>query len=140
MAYELINHGPVTPHRMHALIRLLARAEEWDRSEVLTLVQPSALDAKQQAAKDVLTALRSLDLIVVEDNAVRLGNDAKSLVDLEMFRRSLMTSVARARSEDDVNYRFSLFTAWYATRNEEVIRSGNDELTVAFNTLIPFGG
>src|SRR5688500_17658048 len=107
MAYELINHGPATPHRMHALIRLLARADEWNRGELLDLVEPASLDPKQQAAKDVLTALRNLDLVEMTDGTVRLRAVARELVTLENFRQYLVSTCAKTLNEDHVNYRFS---------------------------------
>jgi hypothetical protein len=139
MAYELINFGQATPHRLHALIRLLARADEWERSELLYLLQPTSLDPQQQAAKAALTALKSLDLVEETDGTVRLKSTAVGLVELEAFRHFLASSVSKARRETHVNYRFTLFTAWYSTKNEEVFSFSNDVLINRFNDQMPFG-
>lgn len=138
MAYELINSGPVTPHRMHALIQLLGRQPEWNRAELLNLIQPTNIDAKQQVAKDVLAALGHLGVVDRAGDRVMLLPVAKGLDDLQQFRRFLHASVAKARNESFPNYRFSLFTAWYATKSEEVFTVNNDELVVRFNNQIPF--
>jgi len=43
MAYELLNHGPVIPHRLHALVRLVARRPQIVKARLIDLLQPPSM-------------------------------------------------------------------------------------------------
>jgi hypothetical protein len=85
LAYEIINSAQVTPHRLHAFVRLVVRLPDSPRQQLLDLLQPSALlegtapdetdigpdREKQSAAKEVYRAALNCQLIRESDAHTR---------------------------------------------------------------------
>lgn len=137
MAYELINNGPATPQRIHALIRLMDKKPAWQKQELLDLIQPKALAPTQKIGTDVIEAAVNLGFVKVDQGELSLHDSARGLRDIEAFRQALVAKTSRARAELQANYRFNLFTAWYATMDETVLQITNPELIIRFDERMP---
>jgi hypothetical protein len=137
MAYELINNGPATPQRIHALIRLMDKKTAWQKQELLDLIQPKALAPTQKIGTDVIQAAVNLGFVKVDQGELSLHDSARGLRDIEAFRQELVAKTSKARTELHTNYRFNLFTAWYTTMDETVLQISNRNLIIRFDERMP---
>lgn len=141
MPYELLNSGQVTPHRLLALLRLVADRGTASADEILDLLQPRALVENQSAADNVLDAARQCGL--VEEDAAHMLQllIAPSQVETAAgFRLCMQSRVLGVRDDLRPNYLFNLFSAWYIVQNERVLTFSRMEFETRFNEqLFPRG-
>jgi hypothetical protein len=136
MAYELFGDGQLTPARLHALLRLVARRPGLTRRELTDLLQPASLARNQNAAEVVIAEAKGLGLIDAESNSsaeVRLTVSQDAIEDIEAFRQLMASRVLGVTDSNGENYLFNLFTAWYATLDAEVLTATPDRVVAQFN-------
>ena len=134
MPYELLNTAQVTPHRLLAVLRLVAERENLTYDEVRDLVQPPDLVDSQHAADSVLDAGRLCGLIE-EDSArtVRLLIPPQSVETPAAFRAFMQTRVLGVTDDLRPNYLFNLFSAWYIVQNAHVLAYTRSDFEMQFN-------
>lgn len=128
---EVSRIGANTPHRLHAIVRLVPKLRNPTREDILNLVQPPKLVGKnnqgkvdQSSASGLLSAAVSLDLLQVNEdgNSYSLHHslsERKAYIDnIEEFRFIMQERISDPRSEH--NARFRRVTAWYAVQGERV--------------------
>lgn len=139
MAYELFNDGPATPNRLHGLLRLVARRPDCPAPQLFHLMQPPSLAENTQNVENVLDVAQALALVDRPDG--RLGR--VSLVvpqdefeDITAFRQLMTRRILGVTDVDSKNFVFNLFTGWYATMDDEVLRLSGDRLADSFNQRV----
>lgn len=137
MAYEILNNAQVTPHRLHALARLVARMPGIDRETALDLVAPRELDEAQSSAKSVFLAAQHCRIIAPEadrSDAFKLVVDAEDVATIDGFRAHMRGVVLGVTEDTKNNFLFNQYAAWYAAQDERVLSMGRDDFHVQFNT------
>lgn len=123
---EVINNNQVTPHRLHALVRLIPRLRTPNRNDLLEMLQPPDLVNSQDASKAVYLAAVNYRLIWEDENGrVSLHPDIGKRQNIESptdFRTFMQKRLIGIADENADNYLLNLFTAWYAVQNEDVFR------------------
>jgi hypothetical protein len=140
MAFEIINTGPVIPSRLHALVRLVARAPDATTDELTRLIHPlEGADKRDSAARDCITAASALRLIQATDaERWKLAVPVASITTAEAFRETATRHILTAKGPADANFLLRQFTAWYAVLDETALYQTNDQLASTFNsTLYP---
>jgi hypothetical protein len=136
---EIINNGQITPHRLHALVRLVSRLDDPTKEDLLNLLQPPGLIDNQDAAEAVYGAARRHNLIFEQadgNKKVTLHPDLSSSAEVESvegFRAYVRQQLLGIDDDGKDNYLLNLFTAWYAVQNEWVIQHTKRETIVRFN-------
>jgi hypothetical protein len=142
MAYELLNNGPAIPHRLHALVRLVARRPGIARAQLFDLLQPPSLMAgtsadPQNAAKVVLDSAIMTGLVSMDrSDRVILSVPQDSIEELAAFRQLMRERVLGMTDDGEPNYIFNLFAAWYAVLDEQVLTRPAEEITRSFNERV----
>lgn len=137
MSYEIIDYDPVTPHRLHALLRLVAHLNSPKRKDLLDLLQPKELGLdNQESASSVLLVARHSNLVIEQsDKSLALLVAAEQIEDTESFRKCICNEILGVTQDGESNYLFNLFTAWYAIQDELVFHqySTTSELASGIN-------
>lgn len=144
MAYEILNNAQVTPHRLHALLRLAARETKAARQDLLDLLQPGALqsessEAKQSASKAVFNAAVNCGLITQgsgNSGPVQLLVSREEIESSASFRACMQRTLLGVRDENRPNYLLNLYAAWYAVQNERVLQFAPQDFETNFNQEI----
>ncbi len=139
MAFEILNSAPVTPPRLHALVRLAGRLREPTRADLFDLLQPTFALPKldnQNTVGDVFTAARSCGLLVEDERKVELLVEPQSVERLEDFRRHMQSVLLGVTDEGSDNYLLSLYSAWYVAQDDRVLRFVLKDFEVRFNSEI----
>ena len=137
MAYELLNNTPVTPSRLHAMVRLVSRLQAPTRKELYDLLQPLALISKQSSAADVYTAAVNCGLIDEIACKIVLKGDAEKLESAQDFQAHMQQIVWGVTEPYRPNYRFNLYSAWYVVQNERVFQFEDKDYETHFLTEVP---
>ena len=137
MAYELINNGPATPHRIYALLRLMTNLKTASRAEVLDLLQPKTLGYDQKVPRDTIDAAIHLGFLHPMEgqrsDILKLRPDAGLIDTVEEFRSQVQKRVLGVTATSQPNSLFNMFTAWYATQDERVLKWSADDAAKHFN-------
>jgi len=139
LAYEILNNAQVTPHRLHAFVRLVSRLQNPNREELLNLLQPTEMGGSQESSKEVYRAALNCGLITENSNkskTVGLNVSPDQVESLPTFRDHLRQILLGVTDENSPNYLFNIFTAWYATQNERVFQLGAKGYEKLFNDQI----
>lgn len=135
--FEIINRGQVTPQRMHALVRLVARRRQPSREEILSLLQPEALSNNTDAAAAVFAAAVRSELITHDTAAdmVSLGpNLTRAKIEsTDDFRWAMQERLCGVTDPDKDNYLLNEVVAWYAVQTPDTYRLKKAELATKFN-------
>ena len=135
--FEIINRGQVTPQRMHALVRLVARRRQPSREEILSLLQPEALSNNTDAAAAVFAAAVRSELITHDTAAdmVSLGPNLTpaKIESTDGFRRAMQERLCGVTDPDKDNYLLNEVVAWYAVQTPDTYRLKKAELATKFN-------
>lgn len=135
---EIINTNPVTPHRLHALVRLVSRLRTPDRNDLLEMLQPPDLVGSQEASKEVYRAAVNFRVVVEDENGrVSLHPDIgkrRNIESVDGFRTFMQKRLTGIANENDDNYLLNFVTAWYAVQNERIFQyRKKDEIWQRFN-------
>jgi len=130
--------GEVSPHRVHALLRLVRRLRNPQREDLLDLLQPSALLSNQRASMAIYRVAKRYDLIVEQaDKRVAIQPDIDSADKIESvaaFRAIMQKRLLAVTEEHENSYQLNLLAAWYAVQNERLFHyKKKDEISVQFN-------
>lgn len=130
--------GEVSPHRIHALLRLVRRLRHPKREELLELLQPSALLDNTNASRAIYNETRRYNLIVEKaDKSVVLHEDINSadkIESVEAFRSIMQKRLLGVSREKENSYQLNLLVAWYAVQDEGIFRyKKKDEISEQFN-------
>jgi hypothetical protein len=144
MPYELLNDAPATPHRMYSFLRLIHELESPDRQQLFDLVQPQELDPDDQGRQDVVEIVfeNAVKCGLIEETSdatrriVLRGDALEAIRSLDGFRCHMQRVVLGVTDSTKPNELFSLFSAWYAAQNADVIRSSPSQLAIRFNEQI----
>jgi hypothetical protein len=137
MAYEILNNAVVTPHRLHAFVRLVSRTGKRNKQELLSLVQPGPLTTSQEAANEVFRAALVLGLIQEDAHKiVCLAVQPEQVEKIEAFRTCVRDALTGVVDDDRPNHLLNLFAAWYAAQGERIFRLARDEIDDAFNSEV----
>jgi hypothetical protein len=136
--FEIINNGQVTPHRLHALVKLVARLNKSHRQEIIDLLQPASLSNNQKAAKAVYRTALRCELIEEseEDETVALHSSISSPTEFQTkfgFREIMQQRILGISDPDKDNYLLNLFAAWYTVQGSEVLRTRKKDIHIQFN-------
>jgi hypothetical protein len=124
---EIINESQVEPRRLQALIRLISYLEAPKRQELFDLLQPTALMERFQSKEPQLAA-RITNRIAVDyglakendEKVLRLQAASAQVETMSAFQAYMQKSILEETLENQPNYRFNLFSAWYAVQDERV--------------------
>ncbi len=136
---EIINNGQITPHRLHALIRLVPRLDNPTREDLLNLLQPPGLISNQDAAKAIYGAARQHNLIDEDTNGKKMiklhaqVGTSENIETVEGFRTYMRQQLLGVEDDNADNYLLNLFTAWYAVQNERVFQHSKKDTITRFN-------
>lgn len=135
---EIINNNQVTPHRLHALVRLVPRLRMPDRNDLLEILQPPDLVNSQEASGAVYRAAVNYRLIVEDENGrVSLHPDIgkrRNIEPVDGFRTFMQKQLTGIADENADNYLLNFVTAWYAVQNERIFQyRKKDEISQNFN-------
>lgn len=137
MAYEIINNGQVTPHRLGALLRLVARLPAPDLAQLRDLLQPSVLGGERDAVERVYRAAISLDLIAEQQRSGRtvaqLAVAADAIANESDFRQVLRERLTGVTDGRKANFLLNQIAAWYAAQDERVLSMTQNDVAAAFN-------
>jgi hypothetical protein len=137
MPSEILNVAQITPHRLHSVVRLLARLGEASREELCSLFQPPELIDNQDAVRAVLNAGQTLELWKEHAGKLALAAEPESILPLPAFRVWLQRKLLGVIDPDGDNYLLSMFAAWYAVQGAQILTFGNKgELAADFNQKI----
>jgi hypothetical protein len=141
---EIINNGPVTPHRLHALVRLVVHLGNPTKDDLFNLLQPAGLIKNQEVANNVYQAAVAHDLVIEQGDSRVLLHDSLNpteIVPVKGFRVHMRKQLLGITDENTDNYLLNLFTAWYAVQDERALTTSKRELVNAFNRdLFPTSG
>lgn len=144
MAYEILNSARVTPHRLHALVRLVSRLEHPVRKDLAELLQPPGLTGGgQDLVNEIFRAAVSCELIVEDSSTkeVSLAVPAQQIESVGRFRRCMQDKLLKVTQDDQPNYLLNQFAAWYAVQNERVLYWNSKQYEERFCTeLYPSRG
>jgi hypothetical protein len=131
---EIINTGQITPHRLYALVRLVPRLKAPRKQTIINMLQPSILVENQSSAESVYDAARDYGLIREQpDEAVVLNVEQEHIQSIDSFRRYMQHALLGVKEEHIPNYLFNLYSAWYATQDEQVLLFSGSDYDVKFN-------
>lgn len=135
---EIINNNQVTPHRLHALVRLVSRLRTPNRGDLLEMLQPPDLVNSQEASGAVYRAAVNFRVIVEDENGrVFLHPDIgkrKNIESSDRFLDFMQTRLTGIADENADNYLLNFVTAWYAVQNERIfLYRKKEEISQNFN-------
>ena len=135
--YEIINNGQVTPQRLHALLRLVARRRRPGREDLLTLLQPPELSDNTKAAAAVFAAAVRAQLITYDQSedivTFAPGVARDGIESVASFRALLQRRLCGITDPDQDNYLLNQVVAWYAVQLPEVYTLKKPALAAKFN-------
>ncbi len=135
--FEIINNKQVTPQRLHALVRLVARRQKPSREDILTMLQPSMVSPNTKASAAVFAATVRTELIVYDtaEDCVSLSSDLKrnDIEHIEGFRWIMQQKLCGVTDPDEDNYLLNQIVAWYAVQETTAYRLKKSELAIKFN-------
>lgn len=135
MAYEIMNGGQATPHRVHALLRLVPRLEQPTKGSLGKLLQPQEIDERQDAFQRTFDAADKCGFLTQEsDGTVRLLVAPEAVESVDGFRRVARSKLLGVTDNTLPNYLFNLYSAWYAVQDERVVEYDPPELVRRFNS------
>jgi len=137
MASEILNNAQVTPGRLSAFVRLVARRGTITKEELYSLLQPRSLVDKEDASADVFTACDNLELIIEgADKTVKVAPEILDYLDnSEAFRQILIQLLCGVSDPQANNYLLNEFTAWYAVQQERIFENlRGEQLAERFNS------
>lgn len=137
MAYELINSGTVTPHRLHAVVRLVTRLNRIKRNELYNLLQPQDLGiGNQDTARETVRAAINCGLLIEdkENDFISLQTGLRDLETTGEFRKWMQNRLLKKVDQEQDNFLLNSFTAWYIVQDEKVFQIAK-ELHVKFNEV-----
>jgi hypothetical protein len=120
---EIINDSQAEARRIQAMVHLVASLENPIRQDIIDLAQPQALGANSTSP------LENTYKIAVDCNLIWENNDKflevpvplEQVASMEAFQDYMRHVVLGVTKEQQSNYRFNLFSAWYAVQNEKVL-------------------
>lgn len=120
-------YGTRTPHRLLALLKLVARGR-MTSDQLKQYLQPSSLNTSQTGFEQVYSLARKGDLIKEDvDGFIQLQLDAQSLKDVQRFR-----FILNGKIMDQPERAFVRFSTWYLMQGRAVYSKGDDELVATF--------
>lgn len=123
MPYEIINSGPVTPHRLYALIHLVSRLEKVSRSDLMNYVQPPDLGwENQNTAEEVINAAIRCKLVseTGSHKTIQWNTNIPPLENFEEYRCWMQDLLLGNTKETEPNFLLNIFSAWYIVQDERV--------------------
>lgn len=137
MAFEILNSANITPHRLHAMVRLVSRLSKPKREDILNLLQPESLARNQETAKSVYNAARHCLFITEDnDNQVKLLVEPEQVESVQGFRQHMQCVLTGITDEQEKNHLLNIYVAWYAVQEEQVFICNRKDLETKFNTQI----
>lgn len=135
--FEIINRNQVTPQRIHALVKLVARLRQPSREEILTLLQPPSLSSNTDASGAVFAAAVRSELVSHDTAAdvVALGpNLGRAQIEsTDNFRSVMQQRLCGVTDPDKDNYLLNQVVAWYAVQTPDIHRLKKPALAAKFN-------
>ncbi len=145
---EIINVSQVEPHRLRAMTKLISDLQGPKRQDIISLLQPEALLAGN-TSESALSASKNTFRIAVDcrlvtdtdtENAEKVTAalvTPEQVATMTSFQQLMQNRVLGVNEENQPNYLFNLYSAWYAVQDEKVFY----ELAVAgyddpFNTEV----
>src|SRR5688500_10734045 len=120
MGYEVIKYLVATPHRVYAALTLLQELKICPQKELLDLLMPNPDSDYASVVRDLLYAGLAQEDASAQ-KLLSLTSVGAAIKTLEEFRLYMQQKVLGATNAADDNYLLSLFTAWYAARDEKVL-------------------
>lgn len=125
---DITNTAQVEPHRLHALVKLVADLGEPQRQEVLDLLQPASLTEgkstnPQDASRNTYRIAVDSELVSDADKTekiVRLLVAPQQVETMPSFQQLMQQTMLNVIEENASHYLFNLYTAWYAVQNERI--------------------
>lgn len=136
---EIINRAQVTPKRLHALVRLVARRRRANREEILTLLQPAELGDKvnTDSAAAVFAAAVNNNLIIHDtaEDVVTLAPEVTParIESSDNFRSIMQERLCGVTDPDEDNFLLNQITAWYAVQSHDLYKLKKTDFASKFN-------
>lgn len=130
MVSTILNNAHISPHRLHALVRLVARLPGLPQRDLFALLQPDALtgaasDSGQQANfRTLVNAAEQCGLIAVDpanERSVTLRVLAAEIEAVAVFRRHMQGRLFDATDATEQDALFGLFSAYYAAKDADAL-------------------
>lgn len=140
MAFEILNSATITPHRLHAMVRLIPRLKNLNpsRNDVLNMLQPEILSKNQNTSADVYKAARHCNLIQESEGegVVSLVVDQDQIETFQNFQRQMQRILTGITDEQENNHLLNIYTAWYAVQNESILTYTRKDFESHFNKQV----
>ena len=143
---EIINVSQVEPHRLRAMTKLIADLEGPKRQDIINLLQPEALlagntsEGALSASKNTFRIAVDCKLVTDTENMEKVTTalvTPEQVATMTSFQQLMQNKVLGVDEENQPNYLFNLYSAWYAIQDERVFHElalkGYDD---PFNTEI----
>lgn len=137
MAFEILNNSRITPHRLHALLRLIPRLNHPKRDDLQALLMPEALGSDNRLFNEVYRAAVNCSLIrELPDGVVELCTVPERIETVDGYRGWLQENFLSVTDENTPNHLLNLFAAWYFSRDEVALQLEEGEIERQFNDQI----
>lgn len=140
MGVEMIKDKLViTPQRLYSLVRTIHQLDGLKRSDLVSLLQPSALTNNRDTANILLRYARYYALIAEDDSRdsrVRLQISPNVIASYEDFRVHMQTVLLGVTGDSADNFLLNQFAAWYATQDEQVMTYSRADCEVKFHQAL----
>src|SRR5690349_10892426 len=124
---EIINEAQVEPHRLRALVKLIADLQEPKRQEIVDLLQPLKLVEGKSSSKEPQLAARTTYRIAIDCNLVtdaekntekttRALVSSENVAAMPSFQQCMQHALLNVTEQHQSNYLFNLYSAWYAVQ------------------------
>lgn len=140
-SYEIFNNGQVTPGRLRALVRLVARLQSPSRREILEYLQPNVLTKNQEAANSVYSAAAKCGLITKSETssdpvALDPSLHAMDFEDYDSYREVMQNRLLGQTDPDGDHYLLNLIAAWYAVSGDRALYDSKRDVETQFNAAL----
>jgi hypothetical protein len=122
---EIINDSRVEWRRLWALVRLVAELGTTTKEELIDLLQPQVLVEKSASSTSAITYRVAKDAGLIQEHedknkTVSLGVAPEKVTSEVAFQNCMRDIMLGVTERHQSNYRFNLFSAWYAVQDTRV--------------------
>jgi len=139
MGFEIINYLKATPHRLYETLKLIKELGEINETLLEELLQPEFVNEEPEVVKNVIKILNHFKLIQEDNKKIKLTSTEINYLDsLDTFRLKMQKVMLGATNENQDNFLLSQVTAWYASKNHQILNKTKTEFSKMFhNDLYP---
>lgn len=131
MVFIILNNAHITPHRLHAFARLVARLPGLPQRALFTLLVPetAATDGTRTNFSQLVNAAEQCAIVTVDtadDRNITLHPQAE-IESIGAFRRHMQHRMFDMTDKTEQDTLFGLFSAYYAAKNMDALQDEVEE-------------